>query len=158
MTTPDLVLEVDDLSRPEVLALLREHLDDMYATTPAESVHALDVEELRAPGVTFWTAWSDGELVGCAALKEVEPGHGEVKTMRTTAEARGRGVARRVLAHLVEEARRRGWERLSLETGVEDYFAPARRLYASAGFVECAPFAGYRPDPLSVFMTLDLRA
>ncbi|MCE6996323.1 GNAT family N-acetyltransferase [Saccharothrix sp. S26] len=153
-----LTIEPDDLTRGPVRDLITEHLADMYATSPAESVHALDHAGLREPGVSLWTAWSDGVLLGCAALKELSPDEGEIKAMRTRPEARGRGVAARVLAFLVEEARRRGYRRLSLETGTQDFFAPARRLYARHGFVPCPPFADYRPDPTSEFMTLDLTA
>ncbi|MFE9750120.1 GNAT family N-acetyltransferase [Saccharothrix saharensis] len=149
-------IEPDDLTRRPVRDLISEHLADMYATSPAESVHALDHAGLREPGVSFWTAWSEGVLLGCAALKELSPVEGEIKAMRTRPEARGRGVAARMLTFLVEEARGRGYRRLSLETGTQDFFAPARRLYARHGFVSCPPFADYRPDPTSEFMTLDL--
>jgi putative acetyltransferase len=148
-----LLFEVDDLNRAEVRRLVAEHLTDMYATSPAESVHALDLEALRKPDVTFWTAWSDGELLACGALKELNPREAEVKTMRTAAAARGRGVGARMLTHLLDEAKARGYERVSLETGSQPYFAAARRLYARHGFVECGPFVGYVEDPHSVFMT-----
>ena len=146
----------DDPLAADVLALLEEHLADMYATSPPESVHALDASRLAAPGMTFWTLREDGAVLGCAALKEIDPGHGEVKSMRTSASARRRGVAARLLDHLLAEARSRGYGRLSLETGSQDFFAPARALYASRGFTECGPFEGYGPDPHSVFMTLEL--
>lgn len=146
-------IEIDDLSRPQVHALLREHLDDMYATSPPESVHALDLEQLKKPDITFWTVWADGELLGCAALRELEPAHGEVKSMRTARAHRGKGVAQAVLSHILAEARRRGYTRLSLETGAQAAFEPARRLYARNGFTFCGPYVGYRPDPNSVFMT-----
>ena len=146
----------DDPHRPDVLALLEEHLADMYATSPPESVHALDPAALAAPGITFWTLRSSGEVWGCAALKELDPGHAEIKSMRTATAARRRGVAALLLDHLLTEARSRRYGRLSLETGSEDFFAPARALYASRGFAECGPFGPYLPDPNSVFMTLDL--
>jgi uncharacterized protein (DUF924 family)/GNAT superfamily N-acetyltransferase len=146
----------DDLSRPEVRALLEEHLAHMYEVTPPESVHALDVDGLRQPDVTFWTLWQGAELLGCGALKEVAPDHGEVKAMRTPQALRGRGAAKALLAHIVSEARARGYHRLSLETGSMEAFRPARGLYERAGFGYCGPFAGYGPDPNSVFMTLDL--
>ncbi len=146
-------IEVDDLSRPSVRRLVAEHLTDMYDTSPADSVHALDLEALRKPDVTFWTAWSGPELLACGALKELNPREGELKTMRTTAGARGRGVGATMLTHLLDEARARGYERISLETGTQPYFAAARRLYARHGFVECGPFVGYVEDPYSVFMT-----
>lgn len=130
----------------------------MYATTPLESVHALDVEALRNPCVTFWTARLQGALLGCGALLELSPSEGEVKSMRTARFARGQGVATAILETILGEASRRGYQRLSLETGSQDVFAPARRLYARHGFCECGPFAGYLPDSNSTFMTLSLRA
>jgi putative acetyltransferase len=149
-------IEPDDLSRAAVHELLREHLADMTATSPAESVHALDLDGLREPGVTFWTAWAEDVLLGCAALKQLNPAHGEIKSMRTTEHARGRGLASGLLRHLIDESVRRGYARLSLETGSQEFFAPARRLYARHGFAECPPFADYRPDRNSVFMTREL--
>ncbi|RZI80906.1 MAG: GNAT family N-acetyltransferase [Microbacterium sp.] len=128
----------------------------MYATSPAESVHALDVDALTAPSITFFTARDDGLLLGCGALREIDPTHAEIKSMRTTAAARGRGVADAVLARMTQVATGRGYTRLSLETGVEDYFAAARRLYLRNGFVDCEPFGDYRPDRHSVFLTKDL--
>lgn len=149
-------IDVEDPWRADVLALLEEHLADMYATSPPESVHALDPGSLAAPGMTCWTLREDGAVLGCAALKELEPGHREVKSMRTATAARRRGVASRLLDHVVGEARSRGFTRLSLETGSQGFFAPARALYASRGFVECGPIPGYAADPNSVFMTLSL--
>jgi putative acetyltransferase len=148
-----LTIRRDDLSGPEIRALLEEHLRSMYAITPPESVHALDIAELRQPDVTFWSAWSGSELVGCGALRELDPRHGEIKSMRTVSARRRRGVGRAMLTHIVAEARRRSYERLSLETGSMAQFEPARRLYASFGFAVCAPFGDYREDPNSVFMT-----
>ncbi|MDO7866810.1 GNAT family N-acetyltransferase [Nocardioides jiangxiensis] len=148
-----LQIRADDLSGGEVQALLAEHLADMYATSPADSVHALDLEALRAPDITFYSAWDDGTLLGCGALRDLGDGHLEIKSMRAVREHRGRGTGAAMLLHLLAEAARRGAARVSLETGVEDYFAPARRLYARHGFVECPPFADYVPDPHSVFMT-----
>ncbi|GAT87801.1 MULTISPECIES: GNAT family N-acetyltransferase [Paenarthrobacter] len=147
-------IEPDDPARPDVHALLSEHLADMFATSPAESVHALDHSALSHESITFWTAREDGVLLGCGALKALSAGRAEIKSMRTTAQARGRGVATRLLEHIVAEAGRRGYELLSLETGTEDYFAPARRLYARHGFTECPPFGDYTLDPHSVFMEL----
>jgi len=146
----------DDLRGPEIQALLDEHLRHMRASSPPESVHALDLEALRQPAVTFWTVWTDAGLMGCGALKQLDVRHGEIKSMRTAQAHRRSGVARAMLAHIVDEARRRGYARLSLETGSQDTFEPARRLYARAGFVECPPFEGYTDDPNSVFMTLAL--
>ena len=147
--------------RGDVHELLSEHLADMFATSPAESVHALDHSALSAPSIAFWTAREDGNLLGCGALKLLDSPsgparHGELKSMRTTASARGRGVATRLLLHILDDARSRNLERIYLETGTENYFAPARRLYARHGFTECQPFAEYRPDPNSVFMELRL--
>ncbi len=147
---------VDDPLRPDVLALLEEHLFDMHATSPPDSVHALDAAALSGPGMTFWTLRDDGVLLGTAALKEIDPTHGEIKSMRTAAAARRRGVAALLLDHLFATARQRGYHRLSLETGTQEFFAPARALYASRGFVECGPFASYVLDPHSVFFTTRL--
>lgn len=151
-----MIIEQDDLSRSAVHDLIREHLEEMYATSPAESVHALDLGALRAQHVSFFTLWDGERLLGCGALKELGADHGEIKTMRTAREARGSGVGGRMLAYLLDEARARGYRRVSLETGTQDFFAAARRLYARYGFVECPPFADYVLDPHSVFMTLDL--
>ena len=154
-------IDRDDPLRGDVHELLSEHLADMFATSPAESVHALDHSALSAPSIAFWTAREDGNLLGCGALKLLDSPsgparHGELKSMRTTASARGRGVATRLLLHILDDARSRNLERIYLETGTENYFAPARRLYARHGFTECQPFAEYRPDPNSVFMELRL--
>lgn len=146
-------IEVDDLSRPEVQALLVEHLRNMHELSPPESVHALDVERLRAPGITFWSVWDGNLLLGCGALKELDPVHGEIKSMRTPAALRRKGAGRAILAHIIEVARARGYERLSLETGSPDAFRPAQTLYESFGFTYCGPFGEYAEDPYSVFMT-----
>lgn len=145
------------LDHPQVRALLDEHLSSMASLSPPESVHALPLDALRAPDVTFWTAWAGEALLGCAALKELSARHGEVKSMRTALAHRRFGVARAMLDHVVAEARARGYERLSLETGSMAAFAPARRLYEGAGFAYCGPFGDYADDPNSVFMTLPLR-
>jgi putative acetyltransferase len=149
-------IERDDLTRPEVHGLLADHLADMHATSPAESVHALDLSGLRRSDVTMWTLWDDDTLLGCAALRELSPDAGEIKSMRTVAESRGRGLGRLLLEHVIAEARSRGYRRLSLETGAEDFFAPARRLYERHGFAECPPFGDYSLDPHSVYMTREL--
>ena len=154
-------IDRDDPLRGDVHELLSEHLADMFATSPAESVHALDHSALSAPSIAFWTAREDGNLLGCGALKLLDSPsgparHGELKSMRTTASSRGRGVATRLLLHILDDARSQDLERIYLETGTENYFAPARRLYARHGFTECQPFAEYRPDPNSVFMELRL--
>ncbi|MFI9510282.1 GNAT family N-acetyltransferase [Nocardia sp. NPDC052566] len=148
---------VDDVSGQELAALLRQHLADMYATSPAESVHALDLDALRKPEITVWTAWTETELAGCGALKELDPANAEIKSMRTATHLTGRGIASTLVRHLIAEARGRGYRRLSLETGTQDFFAPARRLYARHGFTECGPFADYTDDPNSVYMTLALQ-
>jgi putative acetyltransferase len=151
----------DSPTRDDVHRLLTEHLADMFATSPAESVHALDHSALSAPSITFWTAREDGYLLGCGALKLLASPtgpatRGEIKSMRTAAPARGRGVATLMLRHILEDARARNLDHLCLETGTEDYFAPARRLYARHGFTECPPFADYVLDSNSVFMELRL--
>jgi putative acetyltransferase len=150
-------IELDDLSRAAIHALLEEHLQGMHELSPPESVHALDLEKLRQPGITFWSAWEGPLLLGCGALKELDPGHGEVKSMRTPGAHRRRGAGRAILAHIVEVARSRSYERLSLETGSMEAFRPAQRLYESFGFTYCGPFGDYVEDPNSVFMTLRLQ-
>lgn len=149
-------IEIDDLSRPAIHALLNEHLQSMHALSPPASVHALDLEKLRQPDISFWTAWDGALLLGCAALKELDPQHGELKSMRTPNELRRRGAGRALLGHVIAVARARGYERLSLETGAMDAFKPAQRLYESVGFVYCEPFGPYADDPNSVFMSLRL--
>ena len=151
-------LSIDSPDSADVRALLDQHLRDMFASSPAESVHALDHAALAAPDVTLWSARDAGLLLGIGALKELDDTHGEIKSMRTAPSARGRGVAATMLRHLVCEASARGWTRLSLETGSQDYFAPARRLYARHGFAECGPFGDYAVDPSSVFMRRELRS
>ena len=150
-------IEIDDLSRPAIHALLNEHIRNMHALGPPESVHALDPEQLRRPEITFWSAWEGALLLGCGALMELTRTHGEVKSMRTPAGLRRQGAGRAILAHLIVVARLRSYARLSLETGVTDAFMPAHRLYESFGFSYCGPFGDYRDDPNSVFMTLALR-
>ena len=146
----------DDLRGPEIAELLRTHLDLMASQSPPESTHALDLEELRAPDITFWTVWRERELLGAGALKELDPAHGEIKSMHTRQSARGQGVARLVLGRILEEAANRNYGRLSLETGSMETFEPARALYLRHGFAYCEPFADYVEDPNSVFMTRDL--
>lgn len=146
----------DDLSGAAIRALIGEHLASMAELSPPESIHALDLSGLTADGVTFWSVWDGEQLVGCGALQQLDATHGELKSMRTAAAHRRRGVAGAVLAHLITEARSRGYRRLSLETGSQPGFEPARRFYARHGFEVCGPFADYRPDPNSVFMTRSL--
>lgn len=149
-------IQPDDPSRPDVLALLEEHLRNMHELSPPESVHALDVSGLQRPEITFWSVRGEGVLLGCGALKELDREHGEVKSMRTPQSLRRRGAGRAVLVHIIEEGRRRGYKRLSLETGSMAAFRPAWTLYESLGFRYCGPFADYKLDPHSVFMTLEL--
>jgi len=149
-------IKIDNLKGPEVAALLAEHLRWMRSVSPPESTHALDLEELRRPEITFWCVWDGEELAGCGALKKLSPAHGEIKSMRTAANYLRRGIAAMLLQHIIREARRRGYRRLSLETGSMAYFEPARRLYANAGFKLCPPFANYIEDPNSVFMSMEL--
>jgi len=151
-------IERDDLTHPAVRALLREHLADMHGLSPPGSVHALDLAALRRPDITFWTAWDGDTLLGCAALRALDPSHGEIKSMRTPTALRRRGAARRLLAHVIDAARARDCRRLSLETGAHAAFAPAHRLYEGFGFSRCDAFGDYRPDPNSVFMTRSLLA
>lgn len=151
-------IKVDDLSGGEVLQLLEEHLADMYATSPPESVHALDVKGLKSPEITFFSGWLNGRLQGCVALKSHSDTLVELKSMRTTSDARNRGVASKLLNHVLEISKARGYQDISLETGSEDYFRPARKLYEKFGFQYCDPFASYSEDPNSYFMTLSLRA
>ena len=146
-------IELDDLTRPQIAALLDEHLQDMRRISPPESKHALDLDGLRKPDISFWTVWDGDALAGCGALKELDPAHGEIKSMRVAADRRGRGVGATVLTHIIDEAVRRGYRRLSLETGSMPFFAPAHRLYQRFGFEFCGPFGDYREDPYSVFMT-----
>lgn len=148
-----MIIRLDDLRGPEIRALLEEHLRNMRGISPPESVHALDLDALRHPSITFWTAWSGKDLLGCGALKKLDRSHGEIKSMRTAMANRRTGVARAILARIFVEARARSYRRLSLETGSQPDFLPARRLYESFGFTSCSPFANYVEDPHSVFMT-----
>ncbi|APW41880.1 GNAT family N-acetyltransferase [Rhodoferax saidenbachensis] len=147
----------DDLQHPQVLALLEEHLRSSRSHSPPESVHALDVESLRGPGIAFWTAWDGEDLLGCGALKRLDAQHVELKSMRTAYAHQRKGVARAILTHLLAEAQANGFARMSLETGTPDAFAAARALYRDVGFEECDPFEGYVLDPYSVFMTRQLQ-
>lgn len=149
-------IEIDNLTRPEVQALLREHLAHMREMSPAASVHALDLEKLRSPDITFYTVWEDGTLLGCGALRELDATHGEVKSMRTPNALRGKGAGRAVLTHIVEVATARGYTHLNLETGSAEGFMPAVHLYESMGFVRSGPFGEYRDDGFKIFMTKQL--
>ena len=147
---------IDDLRDRQVIALLEEHLVDMRAQSPACSVHALDIEELKGPKVTFYTAWRDKELRGCGALHELDATHAELKSMRTVSNALRTGVSSKMLAHLIDESCRRGYQRLSLETGSQPGFLPARKFYEHHGFTVTEPFADYTLDPNSVYYTMRL--
>ena len=149
-------IRVDDLTHPAVVALIAEHLESMTSITPPESVHALQLDALRGPGITVWTAWDGEQLLGCGALKTLDAEHAEIKSMRTPASQRRRGAAKALLTHLIAHAHTGGYRRLSLETGAMDEFRPAHHLYAQFGFTRCGPFGEYRDDPNSVFMTRSL--
>jgi putative acetyltransferase len=149
-------IRVDNLHGHEIIELLHEHLRCMEQVSPPESRHALDLDELRAQEITFWTIWDGSNLAGCGALKELHTQHGEIKSMRTASAYLRKGVASQMLGHIIGEAKHRGYRRLSLETGAMAYFEPARRLYTDFGFATCRPFAIYAEDPNSVFMTKEI--
>lgn len=153
---PNFTIRNDDLTSPAIAELLADHLREMNQHSPPESVHALDLEKLKQPDITFWSIWNGDELIGCGALKELGATHAEIKSMRTAPKYRGQGAGKLMLRHILDEARLRGYQRLNLETGSMAAFEPARRLYASHGFTECGPFADYILDPNSVFMKLRL--
>lgn len=152
----ELVITLDDLSDPQVVALLEGHVAQMREVSPPESVHALDVEALRAPEITFWAARDGDEVVGCVALKRLDAEHVELKSMRTLPARLRQGIAGQLLRHAVNEARAAGYRKVSLETGSEDFFEPARTLYARYGFLPAEPFAAYTSDPNSTYFTLKL--
>lgn len=145
-----------DLTKPDILALLQAHADLMLSLSPPGSCHFLPADELARGDVTFWDMRDDGELVGCGALQALEGGEGEIKSMHVLGTQRGRGLSRKMLEHVIAEARRQKYSRLNLETGPQDGFLPARRLYEAYGFSYCGPFGSYGGDPNSVFMTLEL--
>jgi putative acetyltransferase len=149
-------IRVDDLFGAEIADFLEEHIKDMKAVSPPESKHALDLEGLRKPEITFWTVWDGNSLIGCGAIKELDVEHAEVKSMRTSIAHRGKGVASMLLQHILKEAKLRGYQRISLETGSMPFFEPARNLYRKYGFNICAPFSTYKEDSNSVFMTKKL--
>ena len=149
-------IRIDDLRGPEIIQLLNEHLQSMTLYSPPESIHALDLDGLRQPDVTFWSVWEQGGLLGCGAVKELDAQHAEIKSMRTSTQHLRKGVGAVLMDHIVKEAKQRSYRRLSLETGSHPGFAPARKLYERFGFKECGPFADYVLDPYSVFMTLEL--
>lgn len=152
----DMDIRLDDLQGKEIAALLEEHHKEMVRHSPPESRHALDLESLRSSEITFWTAWFHEDLAGCGALRELGSTHGEIKSMRTSSKHLRKGVAARMLDHILEEAARRSYKQISLETGSGEPFAPARNLYESFGFDYCEPFAEYIPDTFSIFMTIKL--
>jgi len=151
-----MLIKIDDLRGAEVAQILTEHLDDMYAVSPPESVHALDLERLRQPEITFWSVWDGSQLAGCGAIKELDATHAEIKSMRTANAYRGKGVAIKIMEHILSVAAERHYRQLSLETGPQDFFAPARKLYERFGFEYCGPFGDYKEDPYSTFMTKSL--
>jgi len=146
-------IKIDDLTGADIINLLQEHLNDMYLTSPPESVHALDLDALRKPDITFWTLWDGNKLAGCGAIRELDASHGEIKSMRTAQHFRRQGVAAKIMQHIIATAKNRNYQRLSLETGSMEYFAAARKLYESFGFEYCPPFGDYWDDPNSVCMT-----
>lgn len=148
-----LKIVVDDLSGPEIARFLDEHIQQMRSLTPLESKHALDLDSLRKPEITFWSVSDGSSLVGCGAIKRLDAGHAELKSMRTRPTQQRSGIASQLLEHIIAEAKRMGFTRLSLETGAAEFFLPARRLYEKFGFQHCEPFADYQPDPNSTFMT-----
>jgi putative acetyltransferase len=148
-----LQIAVDDLSGTGIAGFLEEHVTEMRAITPLESKHALDLEALRQPEITFWSVTDGGVLVGCGAIKRLDATHAEVKSMRTAPVRQRSGIASFLLGHIITEASQMGFDRLSLETGATGFFLPARKLYEKFGFGYCGPFGDYRPDPHSVFMT-----
>jgi len=149
-------IEVDDITRPAVVALVEYHLRAMHEISPPESVFALDLSGLRQPGVTVWTIWEGGDLLGMGGLKELDPRQGEIKSMRTAPAALRRGVGRRILDHIVGEAKSRGYRRLSLETGSNTPFAPAWSMYERPGFVPCGPFGTYTDTAFSRYFTREI--
>ena len=151
-----MLIKIDDLTGVEIKELLNEHLIGMSQNSPPESVHALNIIELQKPGITFWSGWEEGNLVGCGALKELDSLNAEIKSMRTASSHLRKGVARKILRHIMNQAKEGNYRRLSLETGSMAAFEPARKLYENFGFVYCEPFADYVDDPNSVFMTREL--
>lgn len=151
-------IRVDNLKGKEIANFLQQHIEEMKAASPPESNHALDLQGLQVPEITFWTIYDGGEVLGCGALKEAEPYYGEVKSMRVCASARGKGIGSKLLNLIVDEARSRGYRSLKLETGSMPFFDPARALYLKHGFSYCGPFGSYKEDPNSVFMALRINA
>ncbi len=151
-----MTIKINDLKGKQIRELISRHLVDMRSGCPAESTHALGLDDLRGPEITVWSIWDGENLTGCGALKEIDKSHGEIKSMRTHDSYLRKGIASMMLEHIISEAKKSDYKRLSLETGANDQFMPARRLYACFGFLECGPFDQYKEDPLSVFMTMEL--
>lgn len=149
-------IRIDDLSDPRIETFLNEHIEEMKSISPPESKHALDIESLKKPDITFWSIWQQEELVGCGALKELDSSHAEIKSMRVSSKHQGNKLASKLLSHIMTEARSKGYQKLSLETGSMAFFEPARKLYEKFGFKYCQPFANYKDDPNSLFLSLEL--
>ncbi|MBV1879076.1 MAG: GNAT family N-acetyltransferase [Pseudomonadales bacterium] len=147
----ELQIQLDDLTGTEIAEFLEEHISDMKSVSPPESKHALDLEGLKSPDITFWSFYADERLVGCGALKELDASNGEIKSMRTSPVFRGAGVGAFILSHILEESKNRSYRKVNLETGSMHFFEPARKLYERFGFVTCEPFANYQKDANSVF-------
>ncbi|MFQ3278288.1 MAG: putative acetyltransferase [Colwellia sp.] len=146
-------IRIGSLTHPAVITLLEEHHQDMLSHSPAESVHALDLSALAQEGITFWSVWENNKLAGCGALKELDGTHGEIKSMRTARHFLRQGIAKLLMEHMIAQAHRLGYQKLSLETGTMDAFLPAQKLYQQLGFTQCLPFADYQEDPYSIFMS-----
>jgi putative acetyltransferase len=149
----DFILKQDDLSDLTVQRLVHDHHEAMMAISPIKSCHALPLEALRQKEITFWTLWKGDHLCGCGALKEIDSRHGEIKSMRTKQAFLRQGVAQKILSHSLQEAKARGYQRVSIETGDSEPFLPALQLYLNNGFHYCEAFADYKPDPFNVFLT-----
>ena len=156
-TLDSISIVIDDITSPGVIAFLNDHLQHMIKVTPPGCVHALDIEALKKPEITFWSAWEESQLVCCGALKELNAREAELKSMRTAPSHLGKGIASYLLEFILSEAKRRGYHRISLETGSYDAFKPARNLYEKFGFKYCDPFSDYSEDPNSVFMTIAVK-
>lgn len=152
-----MVIRIGELRHKEIISLLQEHHEDMLLHSPPESVHALDISALEAPNITFWSLWLDNTLAGVGALKEIDTTHGEIKSMRTSTNYLRKGIAGKLLDHIINQANIRSYKKLSLETGTMDAFLPAQKLYQRFGFEVCEPFGDYKEDPYSMFMTKTLQ-
>lgn len=146
-----------DFENDQLVAILEKHHQEMYATSPPESVHVLDLKQLQDKDITLWMAVEDDQIIGCIALKALSPDHGEIKSLRIQPDFQHRGLASELMRFVILRSRERGYTDLSLETGVEDYFKPAVALYQKFGFSFCGPFGDYQPDENSYFMNLSLK-